>query len=642
MTLFKQVAFLVSMVFLLIVVTITAASLEQYGTIVRGQLQTTAQDIATTLGIAISNSSYGTDLPAYETLFNAVFDSGYYASIELVSPGGELIHKKDQKLEIEGVPDWFISLVQIEPATATTPVMQGWVPLGTLRLTLHPGYVYYGLFNNFETTLIWFVGLFTTGMLVLWMLLHQLLKPLIKVRQQADAIHNNKFVKQSSIPRTIELRTVVNAMNRMIDKVHAVFDDQEDMLLSYQKLLYEDPLTGLGNRQYFMSGLESAHSEEATCHCDLAVIKILNLEMVHEQYGYEKSDKAVITLANILSEIAGDIDDCHCARLASDEFALLIPTDGQASSVYIENIFEEFRSNSGIADIQEQVSIIAGISSIQVGRESSRTLADSDFALTQAEAAGPYSIKQASSTELALPQGKMQWRKWLEHCIKENKFFLVQQKAMDTRGEAVHQEVFVRLKNDENQTVPAGMFIPMANALNMGEAVDRVVFKLVKEITEKNRKIPVALNLTASVFSHADALVEFNQLLKYFQQSGAGLCVEASHTILEQYPVMCAEVGVSVREAGHVFGIDNLNLGRPLHELKNVRPDYLKVNAQTLYDMTRDDIPAGYQALQTMTKTMDIQLIAVAVDSQEIHDHLQRLGIDAMQGNLLAEPEEFV
>ena len=58
--------------------------------------------------------------------------------------------------------------------------------------------------------------------------------------------------------------------------------------------------------------------------------------------------------------------------------------------------------------------------------------------------------------------------------------------------------------------------------------------------------------------------------------------------------------------------------------------------------MTQCDIPAGYQALRTIVKTMDIQLIAVAVDSQAIHDHLHQLGIDAMQGNLLGAPEEYV
>jgi EAL domain-containing protein (putative c-di-GMP-specific phosphodiesterase class I)/GGDEF domain-containing protein len=598
--------------------------------------------MVTTLGITISNSSFGNDKPAYETLFNAVFDSGYYSSIEIIATDGELIHKKEREHEVEGVPQWFISLVPIAPAAAVTQVMRGWSPLGTLRLTLHPGYVYYGLYKNLETALIWFVVLFSIGMLVLWITLHQLLKPLGRVRQQADAIHNNQFVKQSSLPRTIELRAVVNTMNRMVDKVHAVFDDQQDTLGRYQKLLYEDLLTGLGNRRYFMSHLEAAHSDEAAIHCHLAVVRIVNLDLVREQYGYEKSDNAVIVLANILKGISERIEDYYCARFAPDEFALLVPSGEQSVSEYIQNIFDQYRSDPGVADMDDEISLIAGISNIKIGNEVGETLADTDFALSQAEAEGPYSFRETSSTGLVLPQGKIQWRNWLEECISNNRFFLVKQKVMTTAGEAIHQEVFVRLKNEDNQTVPAGLFLPMASALKMGEAIDHVVFSLVKDLSNNNNEIPLALNLTASVFSHADALFEFNQLLKFFQQSEMRLCVEASHAVLDQFPAMCAQVAESVRNAGQVFGIDNLNLGRSLQELKSVRPNYLKLNAQTLYDMTHDEIPVGYQALQSMVRTMDIKLIAVAVDSQEIYDHLQQLGIEAMQGNLLHEAEEFV
>ncbi len=642
MTLFRQIALVVSLVFLLIVITLMAASVRQYSSVVKGQLQTTAQDMVTTLGITISNSSFGNDKPAYETLFNAVFDSGYYSSIEITATDGGLIHKKERQLEIEGVPQWFISLVPIEPATAATPVMQGWSSLGTLRLTLHPGYVYYGLYKNLETALIWFVILFAIGMLSLWLMLHQLLLPLGRVRQQADAIHSNQFVRQSSIPRTIELRTVVNAMNRMVDKVHAVFDDQQETLVQNQKLLYEDQLTGLGNRRYFMSHLEAAHADEAAIHRHLAVVRIVNLESVRERCGYEKSDNAVVRLANILGDVSERLDECYCARFGPDEFALLVPAGEQSVAELVEDIFERFRSDVTITEMDCDIWLIAGISNIATGSEAGKSLADTDFALTQAEAAGPYSVREAPSTGLVLPRGKIQWRSWLEECIAKNRFFLVRQKVLDTDGEAIHQEVFLRLKNEENQIVPAGLFLPMASALHMGEAIDHVVFELVKDLSRGNNEIPLALNLTGSAFDHADALLEFNSLLKFFQQSQMKLCVEASHAVLEQFPAMCAQVAESVRNAGQVFGIDNLNLGRSLTELKAVRPDYLKVNAQTLYDMTHDQTAAGYQALQTMTRAMDIQLIAVAVDSQEIYEHLKRLGIDSMQGNLLHEAEEFV
>ena len=85
MTLFKQVALVVSLVFLLIVVTTTVGDFRRSSSFFAGQMQSTAQDMTTTLGIAMSNSTSLTDITAYETLFNAVFDSGYYSSIELTS-----------------------------------------------------------------------------------------------------------------------------------------------------------------------------------------------------------------------------------------------------------------------------------------------------------------------------------------------------------------------------------------------------------------------------------------------------------------------------------------------------------------------------------------------------------------------------
>jgi EAL domain-containing protein (putative c-di-GMP-specific phosphodiesterase class I) len=221
-------------------------------------------------------------------------------------------------------------------------------------------------------------------------------------------------------------------------------------------------------------------------------------------------------------------------------------------------------------------------------------------------------------------------------------FFLVKQKAVSIKGDTLHEEVYVRLRNGYDQIIPAGIFMPMASALNMGEDVDRVVFRLVKDLCKGERNIPIALNLTSSVFSHADALVEFNQLLTHFQQSKLRLCIEASHAILEQYPTMCAEVADSVRRTGHMFGIDNINLGLSLNELKNIRPGYIKINARTIYDISKKDNPAGYQALSTITTTMGSQLIAIAVDSQEVHDHLRQLNIECMQGNFFGEPEEFV
>ncbi len=641
MTLFKQVALLVSLVFMLLVVVTTIADYRRTGEFIETQLQSVAQDMATTLGVTISNSINDDDKATLETLFNAVFDSGYYSQIELVASDGATIHKKQQYLQSEGVPHWFIALIPLEPATGTTQVMKGWMPMGQLSVTLHPGLSYRMMYESLQATLLWFCVLFCIGLAVLWYLLLILLRPLSSVKNQADAIHSNQFIQQDILPKTLELRSVVEAMNSMVAKVKQVFDDQERTLGRYQELLYVDSLTGLGNKKFIVSQLDRLQAEDASYHGSLAVIKIQALAQYRDRHGYEKAEAPVKMLADILKQHFDQNDQQQIAHSTDDEFALLVPADTDSTRQQIIVLFDEYKSQVEIQNLDESLTLNAGISNIQAGRNPGDVFAEVDFALTQASAVGPYKIHEMVSTQLALPQGKMQWRSWLEQVLSSDRLYLVSQLVLDTEGSAIQQEVFVRLKNDNGQIVPAGMFMPMAMSLGFGLAIDKAVFKLVSEISLKHTEVPVALNLTSSFFSHADAYEEFNQLMRLLQQHSVGLCVEASHYVVNQYPTVCAQVAERVRQSGYSFGIDNLDLASSLQVLQMVRPDYVKVNAKTLYDMTTGDVPAGYQALRTLTDTMDIRLIAVAVDSQELYDRLQQLGVDAMQGNLLSETREF-
>ncbi|MDH3387637.1 MAG: EAL domain-containing protein, partial [Gammaproteobacteria bacterium] len=186
---------------------------------------------------------------------------------------------------------------------------------------------------------------------------------------------------------------------------------------------------------------------------------------------------------------------------------------------------------------------------------------------------------------------------------------------------------------------PASAFMPMAASLGMSLDIDKEVFRLVSTNRELDRKIPLALNLSAAFFELAEAQEEFNQLLDDCEQTQTKLCIEASHHALNQHPVMCANLSDRVRQHQHQFGIDNLDLGQSLQLLQSGRFDYVKVNAKTLHEMSRNDMSAGYQALRTITDTLDIRIIAVAVDSQKVYDELKSLGIDTMQGNFLGSAE---
>jgi len=639
MTLFKQIALLVSTLFLMLLLIIILTDLRRTGDFQQGQLQTTAQDMATTLGVAISNLPEGNDPATLEVLFNAVFDSGYYSRIELRGVDGKTIHQKSQALDVAGVPDWFINLVPLSPARGITPVMKGWSQLGQLEIVIHPGFAYLGLYESLVSTLKWFALLLLFAMLSLWLVLRYVLRPLQRVKEQADAIQTNRFVQQDKIPATLELKRVVEAMNLMVAKVQSIFDDQEQTLDRYQQLLYRDKLTGLGNRRYLLDQLQQSLSDETGMHASMAIIKIVEFEQLRDQHGYEVSDDLVRIIADQLrQQQTGDAVQ-RASRFNEDEFAFLSAGDETATSDFIQSLFDDFRKlvqrDSNLAGVELQ----AGICGLEANAEIGKILSSIDYCLSQANTSGPFSIERKLSTNLDLPQGKMQWRAWLESVLESKQLFLVGQLALGNDGVPLQRELFVRARNQQNQVVPASAFMPMASSLGLSLDIDKEVFRLVSTKRELAADIPFAINLSAAFFELAEAQEEFDQLLFACEQTNTRLCIEASHHILVHHPVMSVKVSDRVRRHQHQFGIDNLDLGQSLQLLQTAQFDYVKINAQTLHEMGRDDLAAGYQALKTITDTLDISIVAVGVDSQEVFDELKMLGIHIMQGNFLDTPE---
>ncbi|MDJ0881059.1 MAG: LapD/MoxY N-terminal periplasmic domain-containing protein [Gammaproteobacteria bacterium] len=641
MTLFKQIAILVSLMLLLLAGIFIVNDFSRSAKFLQGQLATTAQDMTTTLGIAITNMPDGSDKASLEVLFNSVFDSGYYSNIELVGIDGSVIHQKSQEIEIEEVPEWFIQQVQLKPARGSTQVMQGWNMLGQLNINLHPGYVYSSLYAAFLTTLKWLVIIIVGTMVLLWLFLHYLFQPLQRVKEQADSIHNNQFVQQQKVPSTPELKSVVEAMNRMVAKVQSIFDDQENAIARYQHMLYHDNLSGLGNRRYMMDHIKQSLAEESSFHGCLGILKLVNFGHIRERLDYEVSDSLIKDLANLLClDHSGYLAE-KTARLSDDEFAFLLAADEDSVNKFILSLYKQFKQLPQLTGLAEEIYLVAGVSAVSSGRSMGDLLSGVDYCLTRALSGGPYTIEQKTMTDLELPQGKMQWRHWFEKVFSENKLFLVGQLALDQGKKPVQKEVFIRVRNDENQVIPASSFMPMASSLGLSIDIDKAVFELVNQNQELDPKIPLALNLSAAFFELADAREAFEKMLQQCAARGIQLCIEASHHVLLHHANMCHQVSEKVKQNGHQFGVDNLDLGLSLQLLQTTRFDYVKINASNLGDFSSEEVSSGFQALKKITDTLDIRIIVVGVDEQSQFNQLRDAGIEVMQGNLLGEPESI-
>ena len=204
MSLYRQLIIFTLALFLVLLTGTWLVTFEGTRSYLINQMESHAQDTATSLGIAISQFAAKNDKASMESMINATFDRGYYQTIRFINLEGKVITERNlEEVTVEDVPSWFIvSTPTLTAPEANANVMEGWRQVGTIYVKSHSGYAYNALWQNTIRMTLWFLvcGIFV--LLVGGFGLHMLLRPLRLVQHQADAICRKEYETQEHLPRT--------------------------------------------------------------------------------------------------------------------------------------------------------------------------------------------------------------------------------------------------------------------------------------------------------------------------------------------------------------------------------------------------------------------------------------------------------
>ncbi|MCZ2986433.1 GGDEF domain-containing protein, partial [Acinetobacter baumannii] len=104
--------------------------------------------------------------------------------------------------------------------------------------------------------------------------------------KQSYAIARREFLSLPDLPRTPELRRVVQAMNQMVEKLKALFQEQAERSEKLRIESYQDNLTGLANRRYFEMQLNARVSNpEDTNSGYLLLLRVKDLAGLNQRLG---------------------------------------------------------------------------------------------------------------------------------------------------------------------------------------------------------------------------------------------------------------------------------------------------------------------------------------------------------------------
>lgn len=604
------------------------------------QLSSHAQDTATSLGLSVTPYiANKEDLPIVETMTNAIFDRGYYASIALTDLDGNVIIERSNPVAFEGVPVWFVSLFDIAPPSATSELNNGWTIMGKLTVTSNTGYAYQQLWANTMSSF-WITFLvFGIALVFVWLLVKRVISaPINAVIEQTQAISQQQFDHTIALPKTVELRKIVSAINFMSNKLSSLFKQLSEQSEKYRQFAYTDPLTKAGNRrayELYIGKLLRNDAEHNSGH--LLLIRASSLAEVHKSYGGEIGDNYLIDICESSKKtIAGHFDHFSIYRINGADFGILIENTKTDDVVALAKALalnykrmEKSEYSDGAAHI--------GVSAFSFNDELSQLMERADNALSVAK---DNEKRWELAENLSLTHSNEVWRHKIEAIISAGTSDFAAQAIVDREQVVEYSEWFARLPNAENSAnMPMAQLIPASIRLDHAQSLDRlIVSNLLTKLQSANAR--VGLNLSRlSIFD-----VEFmDWLLKQLAVAGEqceNLVVEISErALVHDIDALVAQTNrlkaLGIKIAVEHFGAQLAGI----RHLRKLKPDYLKLDGRFTRNIHNElDNQLFIHSLVNIAHGLHIKVIAEMIETEREKDWLMQAQVDYFQGYFIASP----
>jgi len=241
-------------------------------------------------------------------------------------------------------------------------------------------------------------------------------------------------------------------------------------------------------------------------------------------------------------------------------------------------------------------------------------------------------------------------RERILHAIQNDGFDLYAQDivALGT-GDAGMQELLIRMRDEEQNMVPPGTFLPIAERFNMMPDIDRFVVRkaiatrAAEGVAAATAAPALCVNLSRASIEDRSFPEFVARTLKQSGMPGALLCFE----IADGDAIAC--LADAVRFAGEIkrlgcrLTLDGFGrAGVGFEHVKTLPLDYLKIDGSIILQILRvPEALAKVRAIQRVSKVTGIRTIAEMVESDDSLARLRAVGVDYAQGFGIAPPRPF-
>lgn len=412
-------------------------------------------------------------------------------------------------------------------------------------------------------------------------------------------------------------------------------------------LAEHDALTGLPNRTLLNRKVVTLLEKAAQAGKSLAVafVDLDNFKLVNDSLGHAAGDELLKVVAQRIS--AQVRSSGVVSRIGGDEFIIVLEENQDPFHERLKAILEGISEPLTIDGVEIRVTCSIGVAcAIKHGDTASELFANADMALYRVKESGRNGIQLFTPAMGEEARSKLSRIEELRRAVERDEFVLHYQPQKDIRsGQVIGVEALVRWQHPVEGLLLPGTFIPLAEETGLvvpiGDMVLREACRQARAWQDQGLPaLRIAVNVSARQFLENSLIDQVASALRAAELDPQWLELELTESLIMRDVEGAIERMHELKELGVSFAIDDFGTGySSLSTLRRFPLSRLKIDRSFIADIPeKAGDMAITSAIVSLGKTLELEVVAEGVETEEQVRFLEGAGCEMFQGYLFARP----
>ncbi|WP_154664961.1 putative bifunctional diguanylate cyclase/phosphodiesterase [Allorhizobium undicola] len=435
------------------------------------------------------------------------------------------------------------------------------------------------------------------------------------------------------------------ALSRAKQDMEAQNRALEDARRAMEHASLHDPLTGLGNRRFLDTALQTLEQqgrclEMAVLHIDLDRFKEIN-----DTLGHAAGDDMLKHVASQVQAMieTGDI----AARIGGDEFVLVVDCKNDRRDIrrLAEALIAAINRPLTCMDQECRIGASIGVARPVDNAASSmaRTLVNADIALYEAKRRGKNRMEVFNEQLKTATLATKKTGDAILRSLETQDFIAHYQPQFDARTlEIVGVEALARWRHPERGLLAPSEFLSVAESLNVVAMIDKTILEQTLGETRRwqdagFQPLHVSVNISAQRLFDSSLISRLQDL----RLPPGGLTFELLESIsFDDRDETAATTINRIKALGIDVEIDDFGTGySSILSLLKLSPRRLKIDRQLILPVpTSKQLRRLIGSVVEIGRALGIEIVAEGVETMRHAEILRDLGCQTLQGYALARP----